>query len=64
MPVFLSAADHKYFKPLLQLVENIREYFPDYKLIIYDNGLDWEQHETVSEGPGFSGFKPGTIGGD
>ena len=34
-PVFLTAANKKYFEPLKEIVENIKTYFPDFTIYIY-----------------------------
>lgn len=38
-PVFMTAANHKYFAPLIETVQNLQSFFPDFKLIVYDLGL-------------------------
>lgn len=47
-PVFMTAANHKYYTPLLETIENLKQIFPDFKLIIYDLGLKEKNLNVVS----------------
>jgi len=38
-PVFMTAANHKYYGPLIETIQNLKLFFPGLKLIIYDLGL-------------------------
>jgi hypothetical protein len=35
----MTAANHKYYAPLLETIKNLQSFFPDFVLIIYDLGL-------------------------
>ena len=37
--VILAAANNKYFPALVRLIKNVKEYFKDKKIIIYDLGI-------------------------
>lgn len=46
--MILTAANHKYFHPLTQLIKNIRQKLPGYRLIVYDIGLTTKMRKYVT----------------
>lgn len=46
-PVIVTAANAAYYDALQATVFHVHKHFPDYKLIVYDLGLDIEAHKTV-----------------
>ena len=47
-PVFMTAANYKYYEPLVETIKNLKKNFPDFDLIIYDLGLKEKNLEVVS----------------
>ena len=47
-PVFMTAANHKYYNPLVETINNLKQFFPNFKLIIYDLGLKEKNLQVVS----------------
>lgn len=43
----MTAANSNYYDPLQATVFHVHKYFPDYRLIVYDLGLDNHQYEKV-----------------
>jgi hypothetical protein len=35
----MTAANHKYYAPLLETIKNLQTFFSNFKIIIYDLGL-------------------------
>lgn len=35
-PVFLLAGNSKYFEPLKNAISNIKTYFPDFQIVVYE----------------------------
>ena len=43
----MTAANSNYYDPLQATVYHVHKFFPDYRLIVYDLGLDNHQYEKV-----------------
>jgi len=48
-PVILMASDHKYFRPLIETIKNVKLNFVDTKLIIYDLGMTYKNKKEVKK---------------